>query len=78
MSMESRTVCSSAIKKGDSCASRRIYRGSMGIVECSVEVAKHLMDTYVPNPLYPEADMELARILIAAEKEKLVVLAQGY
>jgi len=50
----------------------------MGIVECSVEVAKHLMDTYVPNPLYPEADMELARIQIAAEKEKLMVLAQGY
>jgi len=50
----------------------------MGIVECSVEVAKHLMDTLVPSPLPPEADMELARIQIAAEKEKLMVLAQGY
>ena len=47
--------------------------GSKGIVERAAEVAQHLMDTHVPNPLPPEADRELGRILIAAEKEKMRV-----
>jgi trimethylamine--corrinoid protein Co-methyltransferase len=45
--------------------------GSQGIVERSADVARHLMATHQPNPLPPEADRELARILVAAEKEKL-------
>jgi len=45
--------------------------GSKGIVERAAEVAHHLMNTHEPNPLPSEADRELAKILIAAEKEKL-------
>jgi trimethylamine--corrinoid protein Co-methyltransferase len=45
--------------------------GSRGIVDRATEVARRLMDTHVPNPLPPEADRELAKILRAAEKEKI-------
>ncbi len=45
--------------------------GSKGIVERAAEVAQHVMNTHEPNPLPPEADRELAKILMAAEKEKL-------
>jgi trimethylamine--corrinoid protein Co-methyltransferase len=45
--------------------------GSKGIVERATEVARHLMATHQPDPLPPESDREIARILVAAEKEKL-------
>jgi trimethylamine:corrinoid methyltransferase-like protein len=45
--------------------------GSKGIIERATEVARNLMQTHEINPLPPEADRELAKILIAAEKEKL-------
>jgi len=48
-----------------------VLGGRKGIVERAAEVAHHLMDTHVPNPLPPEADRELGIILIAAEKEKI-------
>jgi trimethylamine--corrinoid protein Co-methyltransferase len=48
-----------------------VLGGSKGVVERATEVARHLMDTHEPNPLPAEADKELAKILIAAEKEKI-------
>jgi trimethylamine--corrinoid protein Co-methyltransferase len=45
--------------------------GSRGIVERAGKVARHLMETHQPNPLPAEADRELAKILQAAEKEKI-------
>ena len=45
--------------------------GSKGIVENAAEFARELMETHVPNPLPPEVDRELDRILKAVEKEKL-------
>src|SRR4030065_1033909 len=45
--------------------------GGKGIVDRAAVVAQHLMDTHQPNPLPPEADRELGKILIAAEKEKI-------
>jgi trimethylamine---corrinoid protein Co-methyltransferase len=45
--------------------------GSRGIVERAAELARHLMETHQPNPLPPEVDRELAKILQAAEKEKI-------
>jgi len=48
-----------------------VSTGSKGIVERATEIARQLMDTHEPNPLPPEADRELAKILVAAEKEKL-------
>lgn len=48
-----------------------VLGGRKGIVERATEVARNLMDTHVPNPLPPEADKELGKILAAAEKEKI-------
>lgn len=45
--------------------------GSKGIVDRAAVVARHLMDTHEPNPLSPEMDRELGKILQAAEKAKL-------
>ncbi|NJD60570.1 MAG: hypothetical protein C3F13_08590 [Anaerolineales bacterium] len=45
--------------------------GSRGIVERAAEVARRLMETHQPNPLPPESDRELDKILQAAEKEKI-------
>jgi trimethylamine--corrinoid protein Co-methyltransferase len=45
--------------------------GSRGIVERATEVAQRLMETHQINPLPAEADRELAKILQAAEKEKI-------
>ncbi len=45
--------------------------GSKGIVERASLVARHLMETHQSNPLPPEADREISKILAAAEKEKL-------
>jgi trimethylamine--corrinoid protein Co-methyltransferase len=50
-----------------------VSEGSKGIVERAAEVALHLMETHQPEPLPPEADRELARILRAEEKEKLKI-----
>jgi trimethylamine--corrinoid protein Co-methyltransferase len=50
-----------------------VSEGSKGIVERASQVALHLMETHQPEPLPPEADRELARILRAAEKEKLKI-----
>jgi trimethylamine--corrinoid protein Co-methyltransferase len=48
-----------------------VAAGSRGIVERAADVARHLLESHVPNPLPSEADRELAQILVAAEKEKL-------
>lgn len=45
--------------------------GKKGVVERATEVARRLMATHQPNPLPPAADRELAKILVAAEKEKI-------
>jgi trimethylamine---corrinoid protein Co-methyltransferase len=45
--------------------------GRQGILERAASVARHLMDTHQPNPLPAEADSEITKILVAAEKEKL-------
>jgi trimethylamine--corrinoid protein Co-methyltransferase len=45
--------------------------GSRGILDRAKDVARHLMETHVPNPLPPEADRELTKILLAAGKEKI-------
>jgi trimethylamine--corrinoid protein Co-methyltransferase len=47
--------------------------GQKGVLERATEVARHLMQTHEPIPLPPEADKELARILAAAEHEKIKV-----
>lgn len=52
-----------------------VLNGKKGMVERASEVARHLMDTHVPNPLPPEADAELSKILLAAEKEKIGAIA---
>jgi trimethylamine:corrinoid methyltransferase-like protein len=46
--------------------------GSKGVVERATEIARQLMDTHQPNPLPKEAEVELQKILVAAEAEKIV------
>lgn len=45
--------------------------GSKGAVERAEAIAQEIMETHEINPLPPEVDRELDRILINAEKEKL-------
>jgi trimethylamine--corrinoid protein Co-methyltransferase len=45
--------------------------GSQGSVERAREKAIQLMKTHEPNPLPPEVEKEIAKILAAAEREKL-------
>jgi trimethylamine---corrinoid protein Co-methyltransferase len=45
--------------------------GKKGVLERATEIARNLMDTHEPNPLLPEVDRELEKILAAAEKEKI-------
>jgi trimethylamine:corrinoid methyltransferase-like protein len=45
--------------------------GSQGILDRAAKIACHLMNTHQPNPLPPESDHELSKILAAAEKEKV-------
>ena len=54
-----------------------VLGGEKGILERAAEVAIHLMDTHEPNPLPPEADKELGKILLAAEKEKIGAVSGG-
>lgn len=50
-----------------------ILGGRKGVVERATEIARHLLETHEPNYLTPEADRELEKILVAAEKEKIGV-----
>jgi trimethylamine--corrinoid protein Co-methyltransferase len=49
-----------------------VMSGSKGVVERATEIARQLMDTHQPNPLPKEAEVELQKILVAAEAEKIV------
>jgi trimethylamine--corrinoid protein Co-methyltransferase len=48
-----------------------VRSGSKGSVERARDKALELMKTHEPNPLPPEVEKEIARILAAAEREKL-------
>ncbi|NQS91738.1 MAG: trimethylamine methyltransferase family protein [Chloroflexi bacterium] len=48
-----------------------VMNGRKGVLDQAKERARHLMDTHQHNPLPIEAERELAKILIAAENEKI-------
>ena len=48
-----------------------VMGGKQGVVERATKVARELMETHQHNPLPPEADRELAKILEEAEKYKI-------
>ncbi|MCJ7734318.1 MAG: trimethylamine methyltransferase family protein, partial [Anaerolineales bacterium] len=48
-----------------------VLNGRKGVLDQAKERARHLMDTHQHNPLPNEAERELAKILIAAENEKI-------
>ncbi len=50
-----------------------LAEGGKSAADRASEIAREIMDTHQPNPLPPEVDDELARILQAVEKEKLGV-----
>ena len=45
--------------------------GGKGVVERATEIARQIMDTHQPNPLPEDAEVELQKILAAAEEEKI-------
>lgn len=48
-----------------------VMGGSKGVIDRAAETASELMETHQPNPLPDEAEIELQKILIAAEGEKI-------
>lgn len=48
-----------------------VMDGKKGVVEQAKDVARHLMETHEHNPLPPAAEKELAKVLVAAENEKI-------